>query len=173
MDNQHYQLIPFQFNEADLSVYIINREPHWIGADIYEVLELKNPSHIPKILDNDEHLTYTVCRAGQDRSVILVNESGLYHLIFSSRKAEAKAFRLWVTHEVLPSIRKTGRYSLNGNKIEFSQDDIIDLIDAERKGSSFARQVLLDYGFNPAPGSANPNQLSMFSAWADGSNTQH
>jgi prophage antirepressor-like protein len=168
MENNNYQLIPFEFNQTDLSIYMIDREPHWIGADIYEVLDLKDTSNISRILDEDEYLKRKVYVSGQDRSVILVNESGLYHLIFSSRKDQAKSFRRWVTHEVLPSIRKTGRYSLNGNKVEFDQSDIINLIEAERKGSSFARQVLLDYGFNPAPASTNPNQLPLFNPEAGG-----
>lgn len=162
MNNKNYQLIPFQFNNADLSVYIINREPHWIAADICEILDHTNPTMALKSLDEDEYLTYTMFRAGQDRSVNLVNEAGLYHLIFTSRKPEAKTFRRWVTHEVLPSIRKTGRYSLNGNEVEFSQNDILFLIEAERKGSAYARQILMDYGFNPAPASLNPRQLEMF-----------
>jgi prophage antirepressor-like protein len=62
-------------------------------------------------LEDDEHLTLPLVRAGQSRTVNVVNESGLYALIFQSRKPVAKKFRKWVTSDVLPAIRKTGYYS--------------------------------------------------------------
>ena len=109
------QQLEFQFNSNNQSVHIeiINNEPWFLAKDVCDILDLQNPSDIlAKTLDDDEKLTYTVDRAGQARKMNFVNESGLYSLIFQSRKPEAKKFKKWVTSEVLPSIRKTGGYNM-------------------------------------------------------------
>ena len=64
-------------------------------------------------MDDDEKLPFTLERSGQKRKVNLISESGLYALIFKSKKPSAKKFRKWVTKEVIPSIRKTGRYGID------------------------------------------------------------
>ena len=104
----------FTFNPSNqpVQVEVINNEPYFVAADVCAALGLLNPTErLKNSLDTDEYLTYVVDRAGQKREVNLVNESGLYNLIFQSRKPEAKTFRKWVTSVVLPSIRKTGSYS--------------------------------------------------------------
>ena len=105
----------FTFNPSNqpVQVEIINQEPWFVAKDICDCLCLQNVTDRLRSLDEDEKLTYVVNRAGQNREVNLVNESGLYNLIFQSRKPEAKLFRKWVTSEVLPSIRKTGKYELS------------------------------------------------------------
>ena len=95
-----------------LSPVLINNVPHFVAVEVCEALDLSNPTDRLKSLDDDEKLTYVLDRAGQKCMVNLVTGSGLYHLIFISRKAEARVFRKWVTNEVLPSIRKTGRYGM-------------------------------------------------------------
>lgn len=95
-----------------LSPVLINKEPHFVAVEVCEALDLSNATDRLKALDDDEKLTYVLDRAGQKRMVNLVNESGFYHLIFISRKAEARVIRKWVTNEVLPAIRKTGRYGM-------------------------------------------------------------
>lgn len=86
-------------------------EPWFVGADVARRLGYKNP---PKALrdhvDDDDKLTERIVLSGQRRDVIFVNESGLYSLILSSKLPQAKAFKRWVTSEVLPQIRKTGGY---------------------------------------------------------------
>lgn len=95
----------------DVQVVLINGEPHFVAADVCHALLLQNPTNIlRKTLEADEYLPYTVYRAGQQRLVNVVTESGLYALIFQSRKTVAKKFRKWVTSEVLPAIRKTGKF---------------------------------------------------------------
>jgi prophage antirepressor-like protein len=74
------------------------------------VLDLKNTTTTLSKLDNDEKLTFKVFMSGQNRDLLCVNEPGLYSLILRSYKPEAKAFKRWVTHDVLPSIRKQGAY---------------------------------------------------------------
>ena len=95
-----------------------NGDPWFILADVCKILELGNPSQVKTRLHNNDvqvidlyALTSNEGRKNKDLANV-INESGLYDLIFDSRKPEAKAFRHWVTSEVLPSIRKTGSYSM-------------------------------------------------------------
>lgn len=87
---------------------MIDGDPWWVAADVAEVLELGNLHSSLAQLDDDERSLHTV-ESGQ-RSMSIINEPGLYSLILRSRKPQAKAFKRWITHEVLPAIRETGRY---------------------------------------------------------------
>lgn len=98
----------FDFEDNAVRVVDINGEPWFVAADVCRILALTNTSEAVKCLDDDEQSKYCLGSGGSDR--VIINESGLYNLIFRSRKPEAKKFRKWVTAEVLPSIRKTGAY---------------------------------------------------------------
>lgn len=90
----------------------------WFAApDVCTALGLTNATEAIKSLDEDEKLTSVVLRSGQNRPVNFINESGLYTLIFKSRKSSATQFRKWITKEVIPSIRQKGYYG----KIDRSQ----------------------------------------------------
>jgi anti-repressor protein len=84
-----------------------NNEPWFVAKDVCEVLELTNPTVAIGRLDTDEVAKFNLGRQGETN---LINEYGLYSLILGSRKPEAKKFKRWITHEVIPSIRKTGIY---------------------------------------------------------------
>lgn len=86
-----------------------NGEPWFVAADVCQSLEIKNTTQAIQSLDDDERSMYNIGRQGKAN---IVNESGLFSLVFQSRKPEAKAFRKWVTSEVLPSIRKHGVYNI-------------------------------------------------------------
>ena len=96
---------------TDVQVVIINGNPFFVAVDVCSALDLQNTTKALYVLDEDEKLPLPVVRSGQQRTVNVVNESGLYALIFQSRKPIAKKFRKWVTSEVLPAIRKTGMYA--------------------------------------------------------------
>lgn len=88
----------------------------WVLKDVCEVLGLSNPAMVSNRLDDDEKaeisLTYTSSNGvRQSRVTTIINEPGLYTVILRSEKPEAKAFKRWVTHDVLPSIRSTGIYA--------------------------------------------------------------
>lgn len=106
---------PVVWNDSDitLSPVLINNNPYFIAVEVCKLLDLSNPTKSLNGLDEDEKLTYPIVRAGQQRVVNLVNESGFYHLIFLSRKPQAAAIRKWVTSEVLPALRRTGRYEVS------------------------------------------------------------
>ena len=83
----------------------------FVAADVCRALEIKNARDAINRLDDDEKGVVLTDTLGGKQKVNAVNEYGLYNLVLSSRKPEAKAFKRWITHEVLPSIRKTGSYS--------------------------------------------------------------
>ena len=89
-------------------------EPWFVAKDVCECLELDNVTEALRGLDDDEKITLSNPegnpRAGIPHQMNVVSEAGLYSLILRSRKPEAKAFKRWITHEVLPSIRRTGQY---------------------------------------------------------------
>lgn len=89
-----------------------NGEPWFVAADVCRAVDIGNPSDALSRLDEDEHTLVSIEGASNGRPVNAVNEPGLYSLVLGSRKPEAKAFKRWITHEVLPSIRQTGTYSL-------------------------------------------------------------
>lgn len=101
----------YSFRGTQVRTVVLNGIPYFIAKDVCDVLSLINSRKAVNALDSDERLTYLIVTSGQGRKMWLVNESGLYHLIFQSRKPEAKAFRKWVTSEVLPELRRTGSYA--------------------------------------------------------------
>ena len=104
------EVIPFDFEEQAVRVMMRDGEPWFVAADVCRVLEIQNVTQAVQRLDEDEA---TLCQTeGNHRPMNLISESGLYALIVRSDKPNARRFRKWVTAEVLPSIRKTGRYDL-------------------------------------------------------------
>ena len=101
------------FNNAmfgNVRIILQDNEPWFVAKDVCDCLEIKNTTDTLKRLDEDERARLNLGRQGEAN---VVNEYGLYSLVMSSRKPEAKEFKRWITHEVLPALRKTGSYSLN------------------------------------------------------------
>lgn len=117
-------ILPFSNSEfSTVRALIKNNEPWIVAKDITENLGLPRPSQSTRYLDADEKGMCLVNTPSGKQKMVIVSEAGLYSLIFKSRKPEAKAFKHWVTHEVLPSIRKTGSYSVEQTKALTSQVD--------------------------------------------------
>ncbi len=90
----------------------IDNEPYFVGKDVAEILGYSDVSKAIKMhVDDDEKLTRQFVVSGQNRNMYVINESGLYSLILSSKLPTSKKFKRWVTSEVLPSIRKHGMYA--------------------------------------------------------------
>lgn len=112
----HPQVVPalsFSLDGMQLRAVMSDGDPLFIAADACSALDLPNVTMALKRLDEDEQALISI--EGISRGNALVNvitEAGLYTLILGSRKPEAKRFRRWVTHEVIPAIRKTGSYSV-------------------------------------------------------------
>ncbi len=95
-----------------------NGEPWFIGKDVAEILGYSNtPKAIRDHVDDEDKLAERIVLSGQNREVAIINESGLYSLILSSKMPKAKEFKRWVTAEVLPAIRKTGGYIAGSEKM--------------------------------------------------------
>ena len=108
------KLTIFDSNEfGEIRTLLINGEPWFIGKDVAESLGYANTSKAIKDHVNKEDKAVTKCYTpGGEQEMTVINESGLYSLIFSSQLPNAKKFKKWVTSEVLPQIRKTGSYTL-------------------------------------------------------------
>lgn len=89
---------------------LIDGDPWFVAADVCKALELEKTNRALSRLDDDEKGAHSVSTPGGRQRMSIISESGLYSLILGSRKPEAKAFKRWITHEVIPSIRKHGAY---------------------------------------------------------------
>lgn len=112
----------------------IEHEPWFVGKDVAEVLGYTNPSKaLADHVDTEDKLNNETLLSLGQRGGWLINESGLYSLILLSKLPKAKAFKHWVTSEVLPSIRKTGSYGKPMSELEILQRSINQLVEQECK----------------------------------------
>lgn len=121
--------VEFNFESQNIRTVIIENEPWFVAEDVCQALKLSNPSMSLKALDEDERSKLNLGRQGQAN---IINESGLYTLILRCRDAVKKGtlpwrFRKWVTSEVLPTIRKTGRYEKKPASEPLSSKDMSNL----------------------------------------------
>lgn len=121
MTTQSSSVVSFNFVAQSVRIVMIDDDPWFVATDICAALTLANPSQALSKLDDDEcqvvdYSTLHIMEGAINQQlnpgqkINIINESGLYSLILTSRKPEAKKFKKWVTSEVLPAIRKTGRY---------------------------------------------------------------
>lgn len=113
------QLFTYEPAQNVLAILDDKGNPLFLAKDICDVLGLENSRQAVSRLDEEDRITVTINdgnRGNPDRT--FVTESGLYNLIFSSTKPEAKAFKKWVTSELLPTLRKTGKYDLSEERLE-------------------------------------------------------
>ena len=135
----------FTFNNQDVRFVGTSDDPWWVAADVCAVLEIRNSRDAIARLDDDEKddvaITDTI---GRQQMMTTINESGLYSLVLTSRKPQAKAFKKWITSEVLPSIRKTGSY----NAIAKTPAEMLlamaqQMVDVERQQRELQQSVAL------------------------------
>lgn len=107
-----HEVTTFQYQSHEFRSIQNGEETLFVAKDVCEALELENVSKACQNLPEDEKLISPLVISGQSRDMLCVTESGLYRLIFRSNKPEAEKFRCWVFHEVLPTIRKTGSFSI-------------------------------------------------------------
>ena len=106
------EILPFDFEEQAVRIVLRDGEPWFVAADVCRVLEIGNTTNAVKRLDEDEVTLYQI--KGSHRETNLISESGLYALVIRSDKPAARRFRKWITSEVLPAIRRHGRYEHPG-----------------------------------------------------------
>jgi len=105
-------LMVFENEGMKVNTVLDDGEIWFLAKDVCDILELQNVAMSLERLDEDEKIMQKVNVSGKNRDTWFINESGLYSLIMTSNKPEAKKFKKWVTGEVLPSIRKTGSYTV-------------------------------------------------------------
>ena len=106
INDERFQIFSKE-NLGSVRTIFVNNQVWFCIKDVCDILELKNPTAVAQRLDEDERAKFNLGRQGETN---FTNESGLYTLILRSDKKEAKPFRKWITSEVIPAIRKTGRY---------------------------------------------------------------
>lgn len=121
-------------------------EPWFVAADVCRALGLGNSSMAVSKLDDDEKMTLSLTdshsgQRGGAQMATIINEPGLYALVLSSRKPEAKAFKRWITHEVIPAIRKTGGYIAGQETMDDDQLLANALMVAQRKIAERSKQL--------------------------------
>lgn len=114
----------FNFEELPVRTMNIDGEPYFVGSDVAKILGYLKPANaIANHVDDEDKTTTLIQGTGSNykSKAVIINESGLYSLIFSSKLESAKRFKRWVTSEVLPAIRKTGTYQVPDNPMDALQ----------------------------------------------------
>lgn len=123
------ELQNFNFNNLPVRTVLIDDEPWFVGKDVADILEYSDTQAMTRRLDDEDIKSYTDKSSGQGRKIKIINESGLYEAIIGSKKKETRPFKRWITHEVLPTIRKHGAY-MTDSKLEealLNPDTLINL----------------------------------------------
>lgn len=124
-------LIPFDYQGNSIRVIRDEHgEPWWIAADISAILEYRSASDMARYLDEDEKGAHSVRTPSGIQNMIIVNEPGLYSAIMKSRRPEAKAFKRFITHELLPTLRRSGYYALDAHPSANAQTAAMAALDA-------------------------------------------
>ena len=131
---------------GEVRTLLIDNEPYFVGKDVAEVLGYERADNaIRNHVDDEDKLMHQISASGQNRSMYLINESGLYSLILKSKLPTARQFKRWVTSEVLPTIRKHGVYATD--ELLDNPDFLIDALQklkAEREQRLIAEQRVLE-----------------------------
>lgn len=131
---------------GDIRTITIDNEPWFVGIDVAKSLGYANPKNaVPKHVSEEDKLNTQIEYAGQRREVTIINESGLYSLIFGSKLESAKRFKRWVTSEVLPTIRKTGSYRKPLTTVEQIQVIATGFLDHEERLNRLENTMTIDY----------------------------
>ena len=120
------ELATFNYFETRVRIIRSKHGVRWfVATDVCAAVGLKNPNEAVRSLDDDEKAIIRITEGGPER--IIVNESGLHHLLLKSKKPAAKRFRRWITQDILPTVRKTGSYSIQHQPLQTSTDPLREL----------------------------------------------
>lgn len=133
----------FNFDTTDVRVVAMDGEPWFVLADVCTILDLTNPSMVAqRVPDYALSTAEVIDSMGRRQNVRVVNEAGLYEVVFLSRKPEALEFKRWITTEVIPSIRRTGTY---GHVAQLTRRDLAQMVieEADRADRAEAQVLAL------------------------------
>jgi prophage antirepressor-like protein len=132
----------FNYNDRSVRTAGTPDHPLFVAKDVCEILDIGNVTDALARLDGDEFDSIEVTDSiGRKQLTKAVTESGLYSLILGSRKPEARQFKRWITHEVLPAIRKTGQYSVQKTPVEMLLESARLLVEQERRQLALEARV--------------------------------
>jgi anti-repressor protein len=153
-------LIPFNYNSNQIRIIVKDGEPWFVAKDVCDILEISNGRDAVSRLDEDEKDVAITDTPGGKQNMTIISESGVYALVFTSRKEEAENFKRWVRKEVIPSIRKHGAYMTPETieKVLLNPDTIIQLATVLKEERQ--RRLMLE-----------PKAMA-FDTFMDGSNLQ-
>lgn len=150
------EIVPFTYEGTAIRVLTINEAPWWVAADVAGPLALANIRSSLALLDDDEKGVHTMDTLKGGQQMAIISEAGLYSLILRSRKPEAKQFKRWVTHEVLPAIRQRGGYLTPEAAEEALTDpDFIIRLATDLKRARAEREAMAAYARELEPKAAN------------------
>lgn len=109
-------LLSYSFDDAPVRVVMIAGDPWFVANDMARALGYSLAANMTKMLDDDEKGIHIVNTLGGNQEHLVISESGMYAAVLKSRREEARRFRKWVTSEVLPELRRTGKYQLHDNE---------------------------------------------------------
>ena len=150
------QVVPFTYQGSQVRTVQVDGEPFFVAKDVCFVLGISNHLDAIKRLDLDEVRGSEVPTPGGLQPHKIVSESGLYHLVFTSTRPGAKAFRKWVTGEVLPALRKSGRYEVAQSAAPVGPVGVqLALFADDRPSADMARlrDLMVDVALQARPGS--------------------
>ncbi|MCT3136026.1 phage antirepressor KilAC domain-containing protein [Lactococcus lactis] len=121
------ELQNFNFNNLPVRTVLIENEPWFVAKDVADILEYSETAQMTRRLDKEDSMSVKL--TGMNMKSTIINESGLYEAIIGSKKKEVKPFKRWITHEVLPTIRKHGAYMTDAKLEEalLNPDTLINL----------------------------------------------
>lgn len=124
------EVMPFSYDSREVRTAMIDGNVWFVASDVVDILGIGRVHDAIRGLDDDEKGTHTIRTPGGNQQVSVINEPGLYSLILRSRKPEAKTFRRWVTHTVIPEIRRTGQF---GSQVPSSFAEALELAAAKQR----------------------------------------
>ena len=134
---------------------IVNGEVMFVGKDVADILGYQNGSRdITRHVDEEDRHKVMLFDGNQDKETIIINESGLYSLILSSKMPNARKFKRWVTSEVLPAIRKTGSYQKPMSQVEMMRIQLGMIDNHEERIAELEQNMTIDYAQQQALGEA-------------------
>lgn len=139
----------FNFNGMDVRMEARADGTTWVHSDVCRAIHISKERDVYAKLDDDERVSMIVDTLGGPQKVNAITEAGLYSLILQSRKPEAKAFKRWITHEVLPTLRRTGRYEAKAGPVPSRMAvmrEMVDVLDEHE-----ARLARLEAATAPPP----------------------
>lgn len=124
----------FNFKHLPVRAVLIEGDPWWVATDVAKALGYRDAANMVRLMDDDEKGTHVVSTIRGNQKVLIITEPGLYSAIMRSKSKTVKYFQRWVTHEVLPTLRKTGEYSVRDRDRDMSS-----------KVAAYSKSELLDH----------------------------